>query len=84
MKVMTHQELLDYWISSRRSVIHEWSSNIRFECRKLERMAKEYARVNGLRVSDREEVYGIYYDDLEQDTEIAAQLEWLDKKETGL
>jgi len=74
-----HRELFLMAIENRVSVIHEFCvTDIRFEGRKLQRWAKNYRdqyenELIDIDLSD-DEMFGIYYEDEETDSEIEAKL----------
>lgn len=72
---LSHADLLVLAIKSRVSVICEFSTDIRFELRKLQRWASKYAGIHELELAYNDELFGIYYEDSEADTEIAERID---------
>jgi hypothetical protein len=72
---LSHAELLVMAIKSRVSVIHEFSGNTRYECRKLQRWAAKYAGIHNLELNYTDELFGIHYEDEERDVEIAERID---------
>ena len=79
MKPETHQELFDFAIKQRRSVIGEFHG--RHESWNLRKWAIEYAQKHSLSLPESDESYGIYY---EPDEEENADFEKAVLRETEL
>ena len=72
---LSHEELLVLAIKSQVRLLHEFSSDTRFECRKLQRWAAKYAGIHDLKLDYSDELFGIHYEDEEQDIEIAERID---------
>lgn len=71
----TEAGVLEMAVKCKSRLIHEFESDIRYECRKLQRWATHYTLMSDKPLLITDEMCGIYHEDAEADAEIAARLE---------